>query len=165
MSGPRWDLPDPFIHRLRAQAADLDAYNHVNNAVYVRWLDECAWAHSTALNLPPEACLTTRRGMAVWRTQLNYLAAAYEGDELELGTWIVWSDRKLRCDRRFQLMRRSDGRTLLRALVHYVCIDLDSGRPQRMPEDYARAYGPLDSVVAAIAAESTPFLPGVEPHG
>ncbi len=159
-----WDLPQPFVYRLRAQAADLDAYDHVNNAVYVRWLDECAWAHSTSLGLPPESTAVTRRGMAVWRTQVNYLASAYEGDELELATWIISADGKLRCDRRFQLVRPKDGRTLLRALVHYVCIDLDTGRPRRMPAEYASAYVPYAAVSAALAADPTPFQPGVEPQ-
>lgn len=158
-----WDLPEPFVHRLRADGRDIDAYRHVNNAVYVRWLDECAWAHSTALGLDPVATVAGGRGMAVWRTQLNYLAPALEGDELELATWIVFNDARLRIDRRFQLRRIADGGTLLRGLIHYVCIDLGTGRPRRMPAAFA-AYLPRPAVLAAAAAEPQPFQPGVEPR-
>jgi len=160
-----WDLPVPHVHRVTARDADIDGYGHVNNAVYVRWLDEAAWSHSSALGVPPETCLATRCGMAVWRTQLNYLAPAFAGEEVEVGTWILGSDRRLRVDRRFQLRRAADGRCLVRALVHYVCIDLDTGRPRRMPPGYVSAYGPLDAVLAAASAEPRPFLPGVEPPG
>jgi acyl-CoA thioester hydrolase len=158
-----WDLPDPFIHVVRADGSDIDAYRHVNNAVYVRWLDHCAWAHSTALGLDPQSTVAGGRGMAVWRTQLNYLAPALEGDEVGIATWLVYNDERLRIDRRFQLRRLADGQTLLRGLIHYVCIDLASGRPKRMPASFA-AYRPLPAVLAAVALESVPFQPGVEPR-
>jgi acyl-CoA thioester hydrolase len=158
-----WDLPAPHRHRVVARPADMDGYGHVNNAVYVRWLDEAAWSHSAALGLPAERCLASGRGMAVWRTQVNYLAPAFAGDDIEVGTWILYNDGRLRVDRRFQLLRVSDGRSLVRALVHYVCIDLASGRPRRMPPEYASAYRPLEEVRTALAEDATPFLPGVEP--
>lgn len=157
-----WDLPEPFLYSVRADGSDIDAYRHVNNAVYVRWLDQCAWAHSTALGIDPESTVAGGRGMAVWRTQLNYLAPALEGDALELATWIVRNDGRLRIDRRFQLLRPADGRTLLRGLIHYVCIDLASGKPRRMPAVFA-VYRPLAAVTTAVAAAAQAFLPGVEP--
>jgi len=158
-----WDLPSPHVHCVTARDADMDGYGHVNNAVYVRWLDEAAWSHSAALGLPADHCLACRRGMAVWRTQLNYLAPAFAGDEVEVGTWILANDGRLRVDRRFQLRRVEDGRTVLRALVHYVCIDLDSGRPRRMPAEYLSGYQPLEEVRTVLSRQSAPFLPGVEP--
>lgn len=160
-----WDLPSPHVHRVTARVADIDGYGHVNNAVYVRWLDEAAWSHSSVLGVPPALCLATGRGMAVWRTQLNYLAPAFAGDEIEVATWICGSDGKLRVERRFQMRRAVDGRCLLRALVHYVCIDLDSGRPRRMPPGYVSAYRPRSDVLAAVALDPMPFMPGVEPPG
>jgi acyl-CoA thioester hydrolase len=74
----------------------------------------------------------------------------------------VRNDGKLRIERRFQIRRQSDGETLLRALLHYVCIDLHSGRARRMPEEFTR-YSVLPEVAAAVAAEPHPFQPGVEP--
>ena len=160
-----WDLPSPYVHALVAESTDIDGYGHVNNAVYVRWLDQAAWSHSSVLGLDPASVQGRRRGMAVWRTQINYLAPAFAGDCLELGTWIVRNDERLRIDRRFQLRRCGDGHTLLRALIHYVCIDLDSGSARRMPPEFAAGYRPLDEVLTALAAEPRPFAPGVETGG
>jgi acyl-CoA thioester hydrolase len=157
-----WDLPQPFIHERVAVHGEIDGYGHVNNAVYVAWLDDCAWAHSISRNISPELCRSLNRGMAVWRTQINYLGAALEGDHVQVATWPVRNDGKLRIERRFQIRRQSDGETLLRALLHYVCIDLHSGRPRRMPEEFTR-YSVLPEVAAAVAAEPHPFQPGVEP--
>ena len=103
-----WDLPTPFIHRVAAQGPDIDAYGHVNNSVYLRWLDETAWAHSTALGISPEDCVRLARGMVVWKSQLNYLAPAFAGDGLEIATWLVFIDGRLRADRRFQILRPAD---------------------------------------------------------
>jgi acyl-CoA thioester hydrolase len=158
-----WDLPSPHVHSTVAASDDIDGYGHVNNAVYVRWLDHCAWSHSAALGLPAGDCIRERCGMAVWRTQVNYLAPAFEGDALAVGTWIVHADGRLRVARRFQILRPADGKTLLRALVHYVCIDLDTGRPRRMPATFGR-YRPLPAVEAALSLEAQPFAPGVEPR-
>jgi acyl-CoA thioester hydrolase len=101
--------------------------------------------------------------MAVWRTQLNYLAPAFAGNRVDIGTWIAASDSRLRCARRFQMRRADDGVTLLRALIHYVCIDLDSGRPRRMPPEFVAGYQPLEIVREALAAKPASFAPGVEP--
>ena len=49
-------------------AADIDAYDHVNNAVHMTWFDRAAWEHSAALGLPIEKCLQLDRGMAVLRS-------------------------------------------------------------------------------------------------
>lgn len=157
-----WDLPSPYVHQVVASAADIDGYGHVNNAVYIGWLDRTAWAHSTALGLPPESCVEGRRGMAVWRTQVNYLASAFEGDRIQVGTWILANDSRLRVSRRFQMTRAADGRTLLRALLHYVCIDLDSGKPKRMPPEFVTRYQPLPEVRSFPVGGPGSFAPGVE---
>ncbi len=162
---PGWDLPSPFVHRVTALPADIDAYGHVNNSVYLRWLDETAWAHSTALGVSPAHCVATRRGMVVWRSQLHYQAPAFGGDALEVGTWLVYVDARLRADRRFQVRRIADDRTLLRGLIHYVCADLDSGRPRRMSPEFVERYRPIPEVTAALMNEShRRFAPGVEPR-
>lgn len=160
-----WDLPAPFIHRVSALDSDIDGYGHVNNSVYLRWLDETAWAHSAALGVTAAHCVSTRRGMVVWRSQLHYLAPTLAGDALEIATWLVFEDGRLRVDRRFQIRRPADDRTLLRGLIHYVCVDLDSGRPRRMPAEFVEHYRPLPEIAAALLKElHRRFAPGVEPR-
>jgi acyl-CoA thioester hydrolase len=158
-----WDLPEPFIHRRIAQPGEIDAYGHVNNTIYLAWLDESAWAHATTVGLGLDTCLRLQRGMAVHRTQLHYQKSALEGDSIEVATWPVLNDHRLRIDRRFQIRRASDGETLLRALIHYVCIDLGSGRAKRMPVEFTN-YAVSPAVQRALDLETEPYLPGVERH-
>lgn len=135
-----WELPMPHVVELSVQPADIDAYGHVNNSVYLTWLDRAAWSHSAALGVPLADCLALRRGMAAQRIEIEYLRAAGAADQVAVATWIVKSDGRLRCARRFQVWRARDRATLARAGVDYVCINLDSGRAVRMPESFMRAY-------------------------
>jgi acyl-CoA thioester hydrolase len=134
------DHPGAHVVALAVQAGDIDAYGHVNNAVYLSWLDRAAWSHSAALGVPLERCVTLRRGMAAQRIEIEYLRAAVAGDVVQAATWIVSTDGRLRAERRFQIGRSADGHTLARARIDYVCINLDSGRAARMPALFAHAY-------------------------
>ncbi|WP_434681065.1 acyl-CoA thioesterase [Pseudomonas sp. R1-18] len=136
-----WDLATPFVIDLVVGAEDIDGLGHANNAVYVTWLERCAWRHSQQLGLDLTEYRRLDRAMAVVRHEIDYLASAYENDELELATWIVDWDRKLKMSRRFQLRRPADGATLLRAQTTFVCIELSTGRPKRMPAEFIDGYG------------------------
>ena len=88
-----------------------------------------------------------QRGMAVRRVDLEYLAACFEGDELLVGNWIVANDGRLRATRRFQVINATRGETALRGEILYVCMNLATGRPVRMPGEFTSAY-------AAVAAQN-----------
>jgi acyl-CoA thioester hydrolase len=138
-----WDWPTPHVVTLEVAASDIDAYNHVNNSVYLSWFDKAAWSHSAALGIPLEECVRIRRGMAAHRAEIDYQRAAVLGDQVAVATWIVSTDHRLRVERRFQVRRASNAETLARARTDYVCINLDSGRACRMPESFAIAYRPI----------------------
>jgi acyl-CoA thioester hydrolase len=140
-----FDHPAPHVIELAVEPDDIDAYEHVNNAVYLMWLDRAAWSHSASLGVPLEQCVALRRGMAAHRIEIEYLRAAVRGDVVQAATWIASSDGRLRAERRFQVRRKSDGDILARARIDYVCINLDSGRAVRMPDAFARAYVPTPS--------------------
>ncbi|MBF0675907.1 MULTISPECIES: acyl-CoA thioesterase [unclassified Pseudomonas] len=136
-----WDLDKPFIVDIEVGAQDIDGLGHANNAVYVSWMERCAWQHSQSLGLDLVEYRRLDRAMAVVRHEIDYLASAYEGERLRIGTWIVESDHKLKMLRRFQLIRADDASTLLRAQTTFVCIELSSGKPKRMPVEFVEGYG------------------------
>lgn len=136
-----WSLLDPFVIDIAVQPEDIDGLGHANNAVYVSWLERCAWRHSQSLGLDLAEYRRLDRAMAVVRHEVDYLASAYEGDQLQLATWIVESDQRLKMTRQFQLMRPADDLTLLRAQTTFVCIELSTGKPKRMPAEFVEGYG------------------------
>lgn len=136
-----WGLPDPFVIDIVVQPEDIDGLGHANNAVYVSWLERCAWRHSQSLGLDLAEYRRLDRAMAVVRHEVDYLASAYEGDQLQLATWIIESDQRLKMTRQFQLRRPADDLTLLRAQTTFVCIELSTGKPKRMPVEFVEGYG------------------------
>ena len=136
-----WDWPKPINIKLNALPEHIDELKHVNNAVYVQWMEECAWQHSNHLGLGLECFTALDRSMAVLRHEIDYLASAHAGDELRMGTWLVKTDNRLKMDRLFQLIRPADGATLLRARTTFVCVQLSTGRPKRMPDEFINGYG------------------------
>jgi acyl-CoA thioester hydrolase len=138
----KWDMATPFVIDLKVGNDDIDGLGHANNAVYVTWLERCAWRHSQRLGLDLSEYRRLDRAMAVLRHEIDYLASAYEDDDLQLATWIVDWDQKLKMTRQFQLVRPRDGLTLLRARTTFVCIELSSGKPKRMPAEFIEGYGP-----------------------
>lgn len=140
-----WALPEPFVMEIDVTDEAIDAYRHVNNSEYLRWVEQISWAHSEALGLTLERYRELDRAMVVHRHELDYLAPGYEGDRLQLATWIVACDGRLSLTRRFQLKRKHDAKTLLKARTRFACVALFSGRPMRLPDEYRRIYG--DAVV------------------
>jgi acyl-CoA thioester hydrolase len=150
--GANWDLPSPYVAAVTVAAPDIDAYGHVNNAVYMAWFDRAAWEHSAALGLPIEKCLQLDRGMAVLRSVIAYQRPAILGDRIRVATWLLPAQGKLRIRRRFQVRRGGDEPTFARAEIEYACIELSSGRPARWPPEFLERYISLRDVVSAAAA-------------
>jgi len=138
-----WDFPQPFILAVTPHAGDIDGLNHTNNAVYVRWCEQAGWAHSHSLGLSLDDYRRLDRAMAIRRGEYDYLLPTFVGESLRLATWLVGGDGKLSMERRFQLVRDSDGATVLRGRWDLVCIELSSGRPRRMPAAFLDTYMPL----------------------
>jgi acyl-CoA thioester hydrolase len=141
-------LPEPFTAQHRVVAAEIDEYQHVNNTVYLQWLDRIAWAHSARLGLSLDRCLELRRGMAVRHARTDYLEAARLDDDIMLATWIVACDGRLRCTRRFDILRLSDGKRVLEAEIDFFCLNLETGKPCRFPPVFTECYQPIPEVLA-----------------
>ena len=144
-----WDYPNPYILAVCPGADDIDGLKHTNNAVYVRWCETVAWAHSATLGLDLADYQRLDRAMAIRRGEYDYLLPSVEGDELLLATWLTGSDGKITLERRFQLIRAGDRATVLRGCWQLVCIDLNNGRPRRMPAEFSARY--LPAIVSAPA--------------
>lgn len=149
-----WDVLAPFVQPVVVQPADIDEFGHTNNVVYLSWLERVAWAHSVHLGLGMDAYRRIGCGCVARKHELEYLAATFAGEELLLGTWVHENDERISMWRGYQILRPKDGRTVMRARTHWVCVDLKSGKPRRMPQEFVQAYRP-----AARAGTAPPVAP------
>ncbi len=147
-----WELPDPFTIDLVVQADHIDDYGHVNNLAYLKWCEDVAWAHTEAVGLGMGDYQRLDRAMALRKTCIEYKQPAFAGDSVRVANWIVDIGR-LTATRRYQICWLDDGATLARARCDLVCIELGSGKPRRMPPEFAERYTVLPSVRAALETE------------
>ncbi len=84
--------------------------------------------------MPPERCSEINRGFAAIRHEIDYLSSAYPGDRVAIANWVTSNDGRLRAERRFQVIRIYDQKTLIRARSDYICTNLTNGKPARMPD-------------------------------
>jgi len=121
-----------FEHKIVAPAEAIDELGHVNNAVWVQWIQEVALAHwfNVADPLHQEAYI-----WVVIRHEIDYLRAAFEGEVLTGRTWVGEAGpRGARCDRHMEFVGE-DGKVRVRAVTQWAFVDKASGRPLRVPAE------------------------------
>lgn len=145
-----WKVASPHVIRVVVSEADIDGFGHTNNVVYLGWLENAAWSHSQHAGFGLDAYHRLGYGLVARKHELEYLLPTVVGDELLIGTWISGNDGKLSVYRDYQIIRVGDGRTVLTGSTHWVCIDMQSGRPRRLPAEFVNGYQPADA--AAVTA-------------
>jgi|SRR5437016_1619547 len=108
--------------------ADIDEQNHVNNTVYLRWVQEVATAHWKAL---ASAEAQAAVGWIVLRHEIDYKLPASLGDEILLRTWVGAASR-LKFERFTEIRRKIDNRFLSQVRTLWVPIDVRTGKPTRV---------------------------------
>src|SRR4029077_576380 len=118
----------PFETTASVLPGDIDEQNHVNNTVYLRWVQEVATAHWQAL-ASSEA--HEDLGWVVFREETDYKNAACLGDDVVLRTWVGKATR-LTFERFTEIRRSSDGQLLSAARTLWCPINTQTGRPVRV---------------------------------
>ena len=137
-----WDYPNPYTMKVQVLLEEIDQLGHTNNRVYLNWIMTAAYEHSESLGLSVDDYLNIGVAMVAKRHELNYIAATFVNDELIIGTWIATNDNRFNSQRNYQIIRLSDDKTILRAETDWVSVNIQTGKPQRMPEEFIQCYKP-----------------------
>jgi acyl-CoA thioester hydrolase len=130
VSDPADPVATPFEQPITVSPDDLDELNHVNNVVYLRWVQDIATAHWTAI-APAEALESI--AWVARRHEIDYLNAVVLGDDLVIRTWVGKAEG-LTFERLTEI-RRADGQVVARACTLWVPIDRRTGRPRRVSDE------------------------------
>jgi acyl-CoA thioester hydrolase len=136
-----------FSLEVSALPADIDDVNHVSNLVYVRWIQEVAVAHSTAVGWPFDRYRQHGAVFVVRRHEIDYVAPVMLGQTVRLETWVE-SAKAASCVRRTQIYAASEGRSDGKSKEQLVCrgttlwafMGFADGRPQRIPEQIRQSF-------------------------
>ena len=124
----------PYRLLAEVRREDVDELGHASNLVYLRWVLEAALAHSTSVGLDQAAYLARREAWVVRSHEIHYLRPALPGEQLQIETRVA-SMAAANSLRRTRILRASDGVELCRAATDWAFVDLDRGRPRRIPQD------------------------------
>ena len=125
----------PFTQTITAQPADIDELGHVNNSVWVRWIQDMATAHWNA------AATAEHIGAYVWvvvRHEIDFLGNIAAGETVEGRTWVGGLPRGAKFDRHVEFVRA--GKVIVRAKTTWAILDKMTGRILRVPKDVAGRF-------------------------
>jgi acyl-CoA thioester hydrolase len=128
--------PEPFDLPIRVEAGDIDELGHVNNVVYVRWVQQAATAHWQAAAPPPDQ---EKLRWVVVRHEIDYKSPAFAGERLIARTWVGKASR-VAFERLTEIMRDNDGTVLVRARTLWCPIDPASGKPVGVGQEVRRLF-------------------------
>ena len=122
-----------YSHKIRVAESDLDALNHVNNVVYLKWVNDISEKH---WNLLANEDLRKKYFWVVLRHEIDYLNQAVLEDEIKVVTW-VGASKGVRSVRHVEMFIEDgdENKALVRASSTWCLIDAKTLRPTRIRED------------------------------
>jgi acyl-CoA thioester hydrolase len=118
-----------FEQSLTARGEDIDELDHVNNAVWVRWIELVATAHWHASADPAHV---DRYAWMINRHEIDYLRGLRLNETVIARTWIADPPKGARCDRHMEFVDRA-GSVHVRSKTTWVLVDRTTQRPLRVP--------------------------------
>lgn len=125
-----------FEQTFTAQRADIDELGHVNNTVWVRWVQDMATAHWARAATPDQAAAYV---WVVVRHEIDYLGNLKEGEGVLARTWVADKAEGAKFDRHVEFTK--DGRVIVRAKTTWAILDRAKLRPIRVPKDVVERFG------------------------
>ena len=114
----------------------IDENGHVNNAVWVRWMEQLATAHWLADADPGHVAAFA---WVVTRHEIDYRGNVGEGDRVTGTTDIHEGPSGARFDRHFVFADVS-GKAIVRAKTTWAMVDRHTGRVMRVPPEVAAPF-------------------------
>ncbi|RJF93336.1 acyl-CoA thioesterase [Sphingomonas cavernae] len=126
-----------FEKRITAEPGDIDELGHVNNAVWVRWIQDMAVSHWAAR---ADAVHADAYIWVVVRHEIDYLGNVGPGESVVARTWVdPEGPRGARFDRHVEFSGK-DGKVKVRARSTWAIIDRASGRILRVPKEVSARF-------------------------
>jgi acyl-CoA thioester hydrolase len=115
----------------------IDENGHANNVAYVQWMQDIAVEHYAAIG-----GIEAQGKDATWvvrEHKIEYLLPAFAGEEIEIKTWVE-NIRRVRSLRKYEFVRKSDDKVLVKGETDWVFVDAGTGRPLPIPRKVSGVF-------------------------
>lgn len=126
----------PFTLAITPTADDIDELGHVNNAVWVRWIQDIATAHWEAQADPAHVA---KYVWMVTRHEIDYRGNVKAGEQVTAKTWIEKPPRGARFDRRVDFVN-GDGKVIVSANSTWAMLNRETQRLVRVREEVSGPF-------------------------
>nr|WP_319515643.1 acyl-CoA thioesterase [uncultured Cohaesibacter sp.] len=126
----------PYDMPIEVLPSDIDMMGHVNNTIYLRWVQEAATEHWDAVAHEDD------HAAMVWlitRHEIDYKRPAFEGDKLVARTWVGYYEHH-KCERFTEIIRLSDNRIMASVRTLWCPISQETKRTVRLSEEQIGRY-------------------------
>nr|WP_321454480.1 acyl-CoA thioesterase [uncultured Cohaesibacter sp.] len=126
----------PYDMPIDVDASDIDMMGHVNNTIYLKWVQEAATEHWDAI-----ADKDDHASMfwLITRHEIDYKRPAFEGDQLIARTWVGYFEHH-KCERFTEIIRVSDERILASVRTVWCPVSQETKRTLRLTEEQISRY-------------------------
>lgn len=121
-----------FEIKLQVNIEHIDRQQHVNNVVYLQWIQDVSEAHWTTM--APQQLQQNYFWVAL-RHEIDYKAQAFLGDIILAKTKIVEMEG-FRSIRQVEIFNESTGKLLCKSLTHWCLMNTHTQKPCRMNPDF-----------------------------
>jgi acyl-CoA thioester hydrolase len=125
-----------FSTIIKVAQQHLDDVNHVNNVIYVQWMQDIATMHWNAYasdKLKEEVLWMIKRH------EIDYFNQAFLNDELQMTTWtgehtnVTWK-------RHYEIFRPADNKKIIVAASVWIPLDRKTQRPRRIDDELVNMF-------------------------
>jgi acyl-CoA thioester hydrolase len=120
---------------------ECDAYSHVNNSNYARYMQEAAFSASAAAGYSDERYQEMNLLWLIRDTKIEYLRPLRYGDTADVTTWVA-DFRRVRSKRMYEVRRQGEEEVLARGETDWVLLNRETLRPVSVPEEMQQAFFP-----------------------
>ncbi len=126
-----------YIRSFIIPADAIDENGHVNNVAYVQWMQDIAVEHYASIG-----GIEAQGHDATWvirEHRIEYFLPAFAGEEIEIKTWVE-NIRRVKSLRKYEFVRKSDGKVLVKGETDWVFVDAKTGAPRLIPEEVSKVF-------------------------
>lgn len=130
-------ISSTYIKSIVIPTSAIDENGHVNNVVYVQWMQDIAIEHYASIGgieaQGPDSTWVIRKH------SVEYFLPAFAGEEIEIRTWVE-DLRKVRSLRMYEFVRKSDGKVLVKGETDWVFMDTKTGKLKAIPVEVEKIF-------------------------
>ena len=133
----------PFTHarNFRIRYYECDANGHLNNANYLRFMQETATDASTAGGYGEKKYTEMNRYWLIFATQVEYLLPAFTNDTVQVKTWVT-DFRRASSRRSYEFTRLETNELIARAYTDWIFLNASTHQPSTIPAELGQAFYP-----------------------